>query len=37
MATKKREVNQINARYDEDKKRYLELTKGAGAAPAAKK
>jgi len=28
MATKKKEVDQINARYDEDKKRYIELTKG---------
>ena len=28
VATKKREVNQINARYDDDKKRYNELTKG---------
>jgi hypothetical protein len=33
MATKKKEVDQINARYDDDKKRYAELTKGA-AAPA---
>jgi hypothetical protein len=30
MAAKKREVEQINARYDDDKKRYLELTRGAG-------
>jgi hypothetical protein len=29
MATKKKEVDQINARYDDDKKRYAELTKGA--------
>jgi chromosome segregation ATPase len=28
MATKRREVDQINARYDDDKKRYAELTKG---------
>ena len=28
MATKKREVDQINARYNDDKKRYNELTKG---------
>src|SRR5258706_6057327 len=27
MATKKKEVEQINARYDEDKKRYNELTR----------
>ena len=29
MATKKKEVDLINARYDENKKRYNELTKGA--------
>jgi hypothetical protein len=29
MATKKKEVEQINARYDDDKRRYKELTKGA--------
>ncbi len=28
LASKKRDVNTINARYDEDKKRYVELTKG---------
>ena len=28
MASKKREVDLINARYDDDKKRYSELTKG---------
>jgi hypothetical protein len=28
LAAKKKEVDQINARYDEDKKRYNELTKG---------
>lgn len=28
LATKKKEVAAINAKYDEDKKRYLELTKG---------
>ncbi len=28
MATKKREVDQINARYDDDRNRYLELTRG---------
>jgi chromosome segregation ATPase len=28
LAKKKREVEQINARYDDDKKRYNELTKG---------
>jgi len=31
MATKKKDVDLINARYDEDKKRYNELTKGAAA------
>ena len=34
MATKKKEVDQINARYDSDKKRYKELK---GAAVATKK
>ena len=34
MAAKKKEVDGINARYDEDKRRYLELTKGPGAFPA---
>ena len=29
MATKKKEVALINSRYDDDKKRYAELTKGA--------
>jgi len=28
LAAKTKEVEQINARYDEDKKRYIELTKG---------
>jgi hypothetical protein len=28
MAAKKKEVASINAKYDEDKKRYVELTKG---------
>ena len=31
MAAKKKEVDQINARYDDDKKRYNELTKGRAA------
>jgi hypothetical protein len=31
MAAKKKEVELINARYDEDKKRYNELTKGGTA------
>lgn len=34
MAAKKKEVEVINAKYDEDKRRYLELTKGPAAAPA---
>jgi len=29
LATKKKEVDSINSRYDDDKKRYVELTKGA--------
>jgi hypothetical protein len=32
LAGKKKEVDLINARYDDDKKRYLELTKGAAGA-----
>lgn len=28
MAAKKKEVDTINAKYDEDKKRYIELTRG---------
>jgi len=28
LGKKKKEVEQINARYDEDKKRYVELTRG---------
>jgi chromosome segregation ATPase len=31
MATKRKEVDAINARYDDDKKRYAELTKGPAA------
>ena len=34
LAAKRKDVDSINARYDEDKRRYLELTKGPGAAPA---
>jgi hypothetical protein len=34
LAAKKKDVDVINARYDEDKRRYLELTKGPGAVPA---
>ena len=29
MAAKKKEVDSINAKYDDDKRRYVELTKGA--------
>jgi hypothetical protein len=35
LAAKRKEVDGINARYDEDKRRYLELTKGPGPTPAA--
>ena len=28
MAAKQKEVDQINARYDDDKKRYIEVTRG---------
>jgi len=34
LAAKLKEVDVINARYDGDKRRYLELTKGPSAAPA---
>jgi hypothetical protein len=33
LAAKKKEVDGINVKYDEDKRRYLELTKGPGAVP----
>jgi hypothetical protein len=38
LATKQKEVSEINAKYDEDKRRYLELTgaKPKAAAPAKK-
>ena len=35
LAAKKKDVEGINTRYDEDKRRYLELTKGPAATPAA--
>jgi hypothetical protein len=35
MAGKNKELAEINAKYDEDKRRYLELTSGAKAKPAA--
>ena len=31
LAAKRKEVDQINTKYDEDKKRYVELTKGSDA------
>ncbi len=34
LAAKKKDVDVINTRYDEDKRRYLELTKGPAAVPA---
>ena len=34
LAAKLKEVDEINARYDGDKRRYLELTKGPAATPA---
>jgi hypothetical protein len=36
LAAKKKEVESINARYDEDKKLYVELTRGGAAAEAKK-
>jgi hypothetical protein len=36
LAAKKKEVEQINTRYDDDKKRYAELTKGSGGASSTK-
>jgi len=34
LGVKKKELDTINAKYDEDKRRYIELTKGKGATPA---
>ena len=34
LGVKKKELDSINAKYDEDKRRYIELTKGKGATPA---
>ena len=34
LAAKKKDVDVINTRYDEDKRRYLELTKGPATVPA---
>jgi hypothetical protein len=33
LAVKMKEVDGINVKYDEDKRRYVELTKGPGAVP----
>jgi len=35
LDAKKKQVASINTKYDEDKRRYIELTRGATAAPAA--
>jgi len=35
ITLRKNEVKNINARYDEDKRRFLELTRGTSPAPAA--
>ncbi len=32
LDAKKKEISTINAKYDEDKRRYVELTSGKGAA-----
>ena len=37
LDAKKKEINTINAKYDEDKRRYVELTSGKTGAPAQKK
>ncbi|MSP95990.1 MAG: DUF4124 domain-containing protein [Betaproteobacteria bacterium] len=37
LSAKRKDVEAINAKYDEDKRRYLELTDGPVAAPTAKK
>ncbi|MGC2518900.1 MAG: DUF4124 domain-containing protein [Burkholderiales bacterium] len=36
LEARKKEIGSINARYDEDKRRYLELTKGAAHGGAAR-
>ena len=33
LDAKKKEISTINAKYDEDKRRYVELTSGKAAAP----
>lgn len=33
LETKKKQVAQINAKYDDEKRRYLELTRGSPASP----
>ena len=37
LETKKKQVAAINAKYDEDKRRYLELTRSGAGVPASKK
>jgi hypothetical protein len=37
LDAKKKEIGIINAKYDEDKRKYLELTRPAAASPKAKK
>jgi len=32
LDAKKKEISTINAKYDEDRRRYIELTSGKGAA-----
>jgi hypothetical protein len=34
LSVKKKELDTVNAKYDEDKRRYLELTKGSKGGPA---
>ena len=35
LGVKKKELDSINAKYDEDRRRYIELTKGRSGAAAA--
>ena len=37
LDAKKKEINTINAKYDEDKRRYIELTSGKAATAAQKR
>jgi hypothetical protein len=34
LEVKKKELDAINAKYDEDKRRYIELTRGKGGSAA---